>query len=71
MTVRWEQRVRVALLTQRGAPVAVRLSAGLLIARMRLGRWMRRAAIALAAMVAVALAAAPAVAAAVLLLHAF
>ena len=38
MTVRWEQRVRAALITQRRTPIAIRLSAGLLVARTRLRR---------------------------------
>jgi hypothetical protein len=71
MTVRWEQRVRAALITQRRTPIAIRLSAGLLVARTRLRRWTRRAAIALTATVALALVAAPAAAAVVLLLRAF
>ena len=71
MTVRWEQRVRAALLTERGTPVATRLSAVLLIARIRLLRWTRRAVVALTAMVAVALVVAPAVAAAIVLARAF
>jgi hypothetical protein len=43
MTARWEQRVRAALIAQRGVPAAIRLSAGLLVAQTRLGRWTRRA----------------------------
>ena len=49
MTVRWERRVGAALASRRGAPIAIRLSAGLLIARTRLQRWSRRAAVALTA----------------------
>src|SRR6516162_5196283 len=45
MIVRWEQRVRRAMLSQQGVPIAHRTSAGLLIARTRLRRWGRRAAI--------------------------
>ncbi len=72
MTIRWEQRVGAALLAQRGAPIAVRLSAGLLIARARLGRWTRRARIAVVATgtLALALVVVPAAAAVVFLLHA-
>ncbi len=72
MTVRWEQRVGAALLAQRGAPAAVRLSAGLLVARTRLWRWGRRArmAVVAAAAVALTLVAIPAVAALAFLLHA-
>ncbi len=71
MTVRWEHRVGAALVAQRGAPVTIRLSAGLLLARTRLGRWTRRARIALLATVTVAgaLVAVPLAAALVLLLH--
>src|SRR5947209_14358357 len=54
MTIRWEQRVGAALLAQRGAPLASLLPAGLLLARTRLGRWTRRARVALAATVTVA-----------------
>lgn len=43
MTARWEQRVRAALIAQRGVPAAIRLSAGLVVAQTRLGRWTRRA----------------------------
>ena len=71
MTIRWERRVRVALVSQRGVPVALRVSAGLLVARIRLRRWSRIALIGLTATVAVALIAAPAIGTVVLLLHAF
>ena len=72
MTIRWEQRVGAALVAQRGAPAAIRLSAGLLLARTRLGRWTRQARIALVATVTLALAlvAVPAAAALAFLLHA-
>ena len=53
MTTRWEQRVRAALIAQRGVPAAVRLSAGLAVAQTRLGRWTRRARIVLLTTVAV------------------
>lgn len=46
MSMRWEQRVRAALMSQRAAPIELRLSAGLLLARTLLRRWGRRAAIA-------------------------
>jgi hypothetical protein len=45
MTILWEQRVSAALLAQRGAPLPVRVSAGMLVARTRLTRWGRRAGI--------------------------
>ena len=69
MTLRWEQRVRSALVSEPGVPVATRASAGLLVARIRLRRWGRRGAIVLAAAVCVAVMSAPLVAAAVLLTH--
>lgn len=67
MILRWEQRVRGAMLSQRGVPVTVRTSAGLLLVRTRLRRWGRRASIALTAAVGVTVMAAPVVAAVVLL----
>jgi hypothetical protein len=53
MTVRWEQRIRAALIAQRGVPAAIRLSASLAVAQTRLGRWTRRARIVLLTTVAV------------------
>src|SRR5437763_11326095 len=72
MTIRWEQRVGAALLAQRNAPLAGLLSAGLLLARTRLGRWTRRARLALVATftVAAVLVAVPFATVLVLLLHA-
>ena len=67
MILRWEHRVRGAMLSQRGVPIAVRTSAGLLVARTRLRRWSRRAVIAVSAAVGVTVIAAPVVAAVVLL----
>jgi len=67
MIRRWEQRVRGAVLSQRGVPVTVRTSAGVLLARTRLRRWGRRAPIALTAAVCITVMAAPVVATAVLL----
>lgn len=49
MTVRWEQRVGAALVSQHRGPIDARLSAAVLITRTRLGRWTRRAGIALLA----------------------
>ena len=69
MILRWEHRVRDAMLFQRGVPIAVRTSAGLLIARTRLWRWSRRAAIAVTALVTATLVAAPVVAAVALVAH--
>src|SRR5436309_6960494 len=54
MTMSWEQRVGAALVAQSGVPVASRLSAGLFLARTRLGRWTRRARVAVVAIVTVA-----------------
>jgi hypothetical protein len=70
MTRRWEQRVRAALVSQRGVPLAVRASAGLLVARTRLRWWSWRAAVVVSVTVMVALLAAPAVAALLLLIRA-
>ena len=70
MTRRWEQRVRAALFSQRGVPLAVRASAGLLVAQTRLRRWSRRAAVAVTVTVTVALLAAPAVAALLVVIRA-
>jgi hypothetical protein len=69
MTLRWEQRVRSAVVSQPGVPVATRASAGLLVARVRLRRWGRRGAIVLTAAVCVAVMSAPFVAAAALLIR--
>jgi hypothetical protein len=72
MTIRWEQRVGAALVAQRGAPPALRFSAGLLVARTRLGRWSRRVRIALltTATIAIGLLALAVAAVVVSLLHA-
>jgi hypothetical protein len=43
MVMVWERRVRAALLRQRGVPLAPRLRGALLIAGVRLRRWVRRA----------------------------
>jgi predicted nucleic acid-binding protein len=55
MTRRWEQRVREALLSQRGVPFGSRVAAGLLLARIRLRRIPFRAALLGLAAVAIAL----------------
>jgi hypothetical protein len=72
MTVRWEHRVSEALVSQRRAPLEARLAAGVLVARTRLARWTRRAAITAFAAVTtvVVLVAVPAVARLAYLLHA-
>jgi hypothetical protein len=71
MTVRWEQRVGAALVSQRRAPLDTRLSAGVLLVRARLARWNRRARTAAVAvmMTALVLLAVPAVAALALLVY--
>jgi hypothetical protein len=69
MTLRWERRVRRALLSQRGVPVGTRASAGLLVARIRLRRWGRRGAIGVTAAVGLAVFSAPFVAATAVLIH--
>ena len=72
MIVRWEHRVGRALVSQRRAPLEVRLEAGVLVARTRLARWTRRAGFAVfaAVMTAVVLVAVPVMAVLVYLLHA-
>ena len=71
MTVRWEQRVGAALVSQRWTPLEVRSSAAVLVARTRLARWTRRAGIVVLAMViaVVAFAAVQVTAALAYLLH--
>jgi hypothetical protein len=71
MTVLWERRVSEALMWQRRASVADRLSAGVLVARARLGRWggrARRVAI-VTATVVIAAVVIPAIALTVALIH--
>lgn len=43
MIMRWEDRLREAILSPSAVPVGARLSGGLLIARTRMRRWKRRA----------------------------
>ena len=50
MTIRWEQRVGAALVSQHWTPLELRSSAAVLVARTRLARWTRRAGIAVLAM---------------------
>ena len=69
MTLRWERRVRRALVSQRGVPVGTRASAGLLVARIRFRRWGRRGAVGVTAAVCLAVFSAPLVAATALLIH--
>jgi hypothetical protein len=71
MILRWEDRVRRAILSEHDAPITVRTSAGLLVVRTRAWRWGRRAVIALTALVGVTLMASPVVGAVFLLGHAF
>jgi hypothetical protein len=72
MAIRWEQRVGAAAIAGRGVPVAIRLDAGLLVARARLARWGRRARVAAWATLAVAatIVAVPFIAALSFLIHA-
>ncbi len=70
MIVRWERRVRDAMLSQPGVPMAVRASAGLLVARTRIGRWSRSVTVVATALLALSLMAAPFAVAVVLLIHA-
>jgi hypothetical protein len=51
MTIRWERRVRAAILSHQRAPLEARVRAGVLLARTRLARWTRRAGIAVLAAV--------------------
>ena len=71
MTIRWEQRVGAALVSQHSTPLELRSSAAVLVVRTRLARWTRRAGIALLAMVmtVVVFAAVQVAAALVYLLH--
>jgi hypothetical protein len=69
MSTTWEQRVRAALISQRAAPLDLRLSAGLLLARNLLRRWSRRAVIALSALLVAAVVVAPLVASVAWLAH--
>jgi hypothetical protein len=70
MILTWEQRVRGALVSQRGVPIELRVSAGVLLAQTVLRRWGRRAGIAITATIVVAFLAAPLIASAVFLAHA-
>jgi len=71
MTIRWEQRVGAALVSQQWTPLEARTSAAVLVARTRLARWTRRAGITVLAMVmtVVAFAAVQVAAALLYLLH--
>jgi hypothetical protein len=69
MILRWEHRVRKATLSQPSVPITLRISGGLLVARTRLGRWGRRAAIGVTVVAGLTVLAAPFVAVALLLLR--
>lgn len=71
MTARWEQRVRAALLSQRGVPWGSRISAGLLLGRMRLQRIRFRTALLAMGVIATALVILPFALAALLLTQIF
>ena len=60
MVLAWERRVRAAALRQADAPLGARLEAAMLVARTWLGRWTRRAGMALLAATAMLAAAASA-----------
>ena len=49
MMIRWEQRVGAAIVTQHRVPLQARVSAGMLVARSRAGRGIRRVGIAVLA----------------------
>ena len=72
MTIRWEERVGAAVVSQHWTPLDARASAAVLLARTRLARWIRRAGVAVLAVVmtVVVFAAAQVAAALVFLLHA-
>lgn len=69
MTRRWERRVRGAIVSQRGAPINLRLSAGRLLARNLFRRWLRRIVITTTVLITAAVALAPLVGSVVWLLH--
>jgi hypothetical protein len=71
MTIRWEQRVGAALVSEHWTPLELRSSAAVLVVRTRLARWTRRAGIAVlaTAMAVVAFAAVQVTAALLYLLH--
>jgi hypothetical protein len=71
MMLRWDERVRAALLSQSGVPWSTRVSGGVLLARIRLRRWRLRAVAALAATAALTLVVLPLAAIVVLLSHLF
>jgi len=72
MTVRWEQRVGAALVSQHRVPLEARVFAGALVARTRLARWARRVGVVVLAAVTtvVVLVTIPGVAALIYLLNA-
>ncbi len=51
MTIRWEERVGAAVVSQHWTPLDARASAAVLLARTRLARWIRRAGVAVLALV--------------------
>ena len=72
MTVRWEQRVGAALVSQHRVPLEARVFAGALVARTQLARWARRVGVVVLAAVTtvVVLVTIPGVAALIYLLNA-
>jgi hypothetical protein len=71
MAARWEERVRGALVRQRGVAFETRVSAGLMLGRIVLRRWGRRLALVVTATIALAVMAAPLLGALVLLSQLF
>ena len=71
MVARWEERVRGALVTQRGVAIETRLAAGLMLGQIMLRRWGRRIAIAVTATIALVVMAAPVLGTVVLLSRLF
>jgi hypothetical protein len=69
MILRWEHRVRKAMLLQPSVPITLRISGCLLVARSRLGRWGRRAAIGVTVAAGLTVLVAPLVAAGLFLLR--
>jgi hypothetical protein len=71
MILRWEDRLRDVIFFHPSAPVTARLSAGLFLARGRLGRWKRHAALGATVVVGISLAmlAIPLIAITLLLVH--
>ena len=70
MIVRWEHRIQDAIISQRGVPLAVRASAGMLLTRTRFRRWGRRAILVITAVLSVSVLVAPFITVLLLVIHA-